>query len=191
MGIRDRAGVYFADRYGLVEAASIEPVPGREPSPRELKALVLEGRRGGLGRLFTEPQFPPAAARVVAREANLTLTLVDPIGGVPGRGADPRVDAFQPPPVCPGAPGCPVGSARGRPAPSVALPPASQSTLTPAQLFPEISLPWTSAPRPLTATPSCPLSWIQLSSTFVPGPANTPQPWFHRSQATWWFTRIS
>ncbi len=90
-----RAWVYFADRYGLVEAASIEPVPGREPSPRELKALVLEGRRGGLGRLFTEPQFPPAAARVVAREAHLALTLVDPIGGVPGRETYPALMRFN------------------------------------------------------------------------------------------------
>ena len=90
-----RAWVYFADRYGLVEAASIEPIPGREPSPRELKALVEEGRRGGLGRLFTEPQFPPAAARVVAREAGLALTLVDPIGGVPGRETYPALMRFN------------------------------------------------------------------------------------------------
>lgn len=90
-----RAWVYFADRYGLVEAASIEPVPGREPSPRELKALVEAGRRGGLGRLFTEPQFPPAAARVVAREAGLELTLVDPIGGVPGRATYPELMRFN------------------------------------------------------------------------------------------------
>lgn len=90
-----RAWVYFADRYGLVEAASIEPVPGREPSPRELKALVSEGRRGGLGRLFTEPQFPPAAARVVADEAGLALTLVDPIGGVPGRATYPELMRFN------------------------------------------------------------------------------------------------
>jgi len=90
-----RAWVYFADRYGLVEAASIEPVPGREPSPRELKALVEEGRRGGLGRLFTEPQFPPAAARVVASEAGLALTLVDPIGGVPGRETYPALMRFN------------------------------------------------------------------------------------------------
>jgi ABC-type Zn uptake system ZnuABC Zn-binding protein ZnuA len=90
-----RAWVYFADRYGLVEAASIEPVPGREPSPRELRALVEEGRRGGLGRLFTEPQFPPAAARVVAREAGLELTLVDPIGGVPGRATYPELMRFN------------------------------------------------------------------------------------------------
>lgn len=90
-----RAWVYFADRYGLVEAASIEPVPGREPSPRELRALVEEGRRGGLGRLFTEPQFPPAAARVVAREAGLALTLVDPIGGVAGRETYPALMRFN------------------------------------------------------------------------------------------------
>lgn len=90
-----RAWVYFADRYGLVEAASIEPVPGREPSPRELKALVTEGRQGGLGRLFTEPQFPPAAARVVANEAGLDLTLVDPIGGVPGRATYPELMRFN------------------------------------------------------------------------------------------------
>lgn len=90
-----RAWVYFSDRYGLVEAASIEPVPGREPSPRALKELVDEGRRGGLGRLFTEPQFPPAAARVVAREAGLGLTLVDPIGGVPGRETYPALMRFN------------------------------------------------------------------------------------------------
>lgn len=90
-----RAWIYFADRYGLVEAASIEPVPGREPSPHELKALVEEGRRGGLGRLFTEPQFPPAAARVVAREAHLELALVDPIGGVPGRETYPQLMRFN------------------------------------------------------------------------------------------------
>ncbi len=70
-------------------------MPGREPSPRELKALVVEGRRGGLGRLFTEPQFPPAAARVVASEAGLALTLVDPIGGVPGRETYPALMRFN------------------------------------------------------------------------------------------------
>ena len=76
---------YFAERYGLKPAAAIEPAPGREPSPREIRELVLVARREKLRTLFTEPQFPEEAARVVAEEAGLRLATVDPIGGVPGR----------------------------------------------------------------------------------------------------------
>ncbi len=79
------AWIYFAARYGLKVAGSIEPVPGREPTPREIRALILAARREHLRTLFTEPQFPPDAARVVAHEAGLDVETVDPIGGVPGR----------------------------------------------------------------------------------------------------------
>jgi ABC-type Zn uptake system ZnuABC Zn-binding protein ZnuA len=79
------AWVYFADRYGLGAGASIEPVPGREPSPKAIRALVLGARRDKVRTLFTEPQFPPDMARVVAAEAGLSLSTVDPIGGVAGR----------------------------------------------------------------------------------------------------------
>ncbi len=79
------AWVYFADRYGLRVGASIEPVPGREPSPKELRALILGARRENVRTLFTEPQFPPDVARVVAAEAGLAVATVDPIGGVAGR----------------------------------------------------------------------------------------------------------
>ncbi len=75
----------FAERYGLRTVGSIEPVPGREPSPRDLAALVATARREGIRTLFTEPQFPPSAARVVAEEAGIRVATADPIGGVPGR----------------------------------------------------------------------------------------------------------
>jgi ABC-type Zn uptake system ZnuABC Zn-binding protein ZnuA len=75
----------FASRYGLRTVGSIEPVPGREPSPRDLAALVTTARREGIRTLFTEPQFPLSAARVVADEAGIRLATADPIGGVPGR----------------------------------------------------------------------------------------------------------
>jgi zinc transport system substrate-binding protein len=81
------AWAYFGDRYGLRVGAAIEPVPGREPSPKDIRALLLGARREGVRTLFTEPQFPPDVARVVAAEAGLRLALVDPIGGVPGRGS--------------------------------------------------------------------------------------------------------
>jgi ABC-type Zn uptake system ZnuABC Zn-binding protein ZnuA len=75
----------FASRYGLRTVGSIEPVPGREPSPRDLVALVSTAHREGIRTLFTEPQFPPSAARVVADEAGIRVATADPIGGVPGR----------------------------------------------------------------------------------------------------------
>lgn len=79
------AWTHFAERYDLRMAATIEPAPGREPSPRELKTLIDSARTGGYGVLFTEPQFPLTAARVVAADAGLALQTVDPIGGVAGR----------------------------------------------------------------------------------------------------------
>jgi ABC-type Zn uptake system ZnuABC Zn-binding protein ZnuA len=76
---------HFVARYGLRMAGSIEPAPGREPSPRELRALVDEARAGGFDVLFTEPQFPESAAMAIASDAHLRVGLLDPIGGVPGR----------------------------------------------------------------------------------------------------------
>ncbi len=76
---------YFAARYGLRQAGSIEPAPGREPSPRQLRALIDDARSGEFDVLFTEPQFPESAARVVASDGGLHLARLDPIGGVAGR----------------------------------------------------------------------------------------------------------
>ncbi|HEX7579552.1 MAG TPA: metal ABC transporter substrate-binding protein [Thermoanaerobaculia bacterium] len=76
---------HFVARYGLRMAGSIEPAPGREPSPRQLRALIDEARAGGFDVLFTEPQFPESAARAIASDAGLRIGLLDPIGGVPGR----------------------------------------------------------------------------------------------------------
>ncbi len=76
---------YLLHDYGLVNGGSIEPVPGREPSPRELRALIDLVRERSIPVLFTEPQFPLSAARVVSVDAGIRLVLVDPLGGVPGR----------------------------------------------------------------------------------------------------------
>jgi len=76
---------YLAERYGLVVAGSIEPVPGREPSPKDLLRLVASARSRNLTAVFTEPQFPTGAARVIAGDAGLKLEELDPFGGVPGR----------------------------------------------------------------------------------------------------------
>jgi zinc transport system substrate-binding protein len=76
---------YFAERYGLEIAAVIEPVPGREPTPRELQSLIAQVRATGTPALFCEPQFDRRPAELIAKECGLPLLEMDMLGGGPGR----------------------------------------------------------------------------------------------------------
>lgn len=76
---------YLLSRYGLVLVGEIEDAPGKEPTPRQLKALVDTIRRTGTRAVFTEPQLPSRPAEVLAEAAGVKLAILDPNGGVPGR----------------------------------------------------------------------------------------------------------
>ncbi|MCX8071020.1 MAG: metal ABC transporter substrate-binding protein [Candidatus Binatia bacterium] len=72
---------YFAHRYGLVEAATVEPVPGRELSAKEMIALVEQVRRSGARALIVEPYVFSKVASQIAAETGIRLVTVDPFGG--------------------------------------------------------------------------------------------------------------
>jgi zinc transport system substrate-binding protein len=93
-GLRNRrfialhaAWTYFAPRYNLVQAAVVEPFPGREPSPRYLASLAQLMRREQVLAVVIEPQLSTSAAQALARETGARVGLMDPYGGpgVPGR----------------------------------------------------------------------------------------------------------
>ena len=69
---------YFAREYGLVIAAVIEREPGREPSAAELADTVKLVKKSGIKVLFTEPQYPSAAADTIARETGAVVYVLDP-----------------------------------------------------------------------------------------------------------------
>jgi zinc transport system substrate-binding protein len=75
---------YFAARYGLEVAAVVEPVPGREPTAREIADLIALVKQENVAALFSEPQLDPRASEVIAHETGLPLVQVDPVGGLPG-----------------------------------------------------------------------------------------------------------
>ena len=81
------AWTYFAPRYNLVQAAVVEPFPGREPSPRYLAGLARLMRREQVRAVVIEPQLSTTAAQALARETGARVGLMDPYGGpgVPGR----------------------------------------------------------------------------------------------------------
>lgn len=78
------AWVYFARRYGLEQAAVIEPFPGRGPSPRSLAEVVRIARDIGAKAIFAEPQLNPKAAKIIAKEVGIEVLYLDPMG-------DPRL----------------------------------------------------------------------------------------------------
>ena len=76
---------YFASDYGLKIVAVIEPYPGKEPSAAYLKEVFETLHDRPVGALYTEPQLDPRPAQVLAKEADLPLHELDPVGGLPGR----------------------------------------------------------------------------------------------------------
>ncbi|MFH1974094.1 MAG: metal ABC transporter substrate-binding protein [Pseudomonadota bacterium] len=72
---------YFARRYGLESAGVIESVPGKSPTPLEIKRIVENIKIHGVKAVFAEPQFNPKVAEVIAREAGIKVLMLDPMGG--------------------------------------------------------------------------------------------------------------
>jgi len=71
---------YFAQRYGLVQAAVIEAAPGREPSPTRLADVVSVVREINARAIFAEPQLSPKAAETIATESGVQVLYLDPLG---------------------------------------------------------------------------------------------------------------
>ncbi len=79
---------YFARRYQLQEVGVIEVAPGREPTPRALQNIINAIKRYNIKVIFSEPQFSPRLAEVLAKEAGVSVLSLDPIGGRPPYGDD-------------------------------------------------------------------------------------------------------
>jgi ABC-type Zn uptake system ZnuABC Zn-binding protein ZnuA len=76
---------YFAEAFGLEVAAVFEPYPGREPSPRFVAEFQRQVRARGVRTVFAEPQLSLDPFRPLARDLGVTLSVLDPLGGVTGR----------------------------------------------------------------------------------------------------------
>ena len=73
---------YFAARFGLAIAATVEPAPGAPPSPAALGALVDRMRATGIRVLVAEPYASAGLVRQIAeRSGARAVTLVPSVGG--------------------------------------------------------------------------------------------------------------
>jgi ABC-type Zn uptake system ZnuABC Zn-binding protein ZnuA len=70
---------YFARRFGYEIVASIEPIPGQEPSAKELVRMVelIHSRR--VKAVTSEPQLPSALPDMLARETGIKVLVLNPL----------------------------------------------------------------------------------------------------------------
>lgn len=76
---------YFADAFGLHIAATFEPFPGKEPTPQYLATLSEILKEHSVTTLYLEPQMATSAIETFAKDNNLTIGTLDPLGGAEGR----------------------------------------------------------------------------------------------------------
>jgi zinc transport system substrate-binding protein len=74
----------FAERYGLRVAAVLEPVHGREPTPKRLSRILEAIPSEGVAAILVPAGEGGAAARVAAEETGLPLRELVILGGAPG-----------------------------------------------------------------------------------------------------------
>jgi len=76
---------YFLRRFGIEVVGTVEVAAGSEPSPRDLQRLLATFRAKGVEAIFTHPQLPDRAARVLAEAAGVPVYQLDPLGGGEGK----------------------------------------------------------------------------------------------------------
>lgn len=77
---------YLAERYGLEQVAVTGLSPEAEPSPQDLRRVVEQVRRTKATTVFVEPLLSKRAAQTVAREADATVAVLDPLESRPAHG---------------------------------------------------------------------------------------------------------
>lgn len=68
---------HFGEAYGLKQVA-VE-VEGKEPSAKQLAALIEKARREDVKVIFAEPQFARSSAEAVARATGARVETIDPL----------------------------------------------------------------------------------------------------------------
>lgn len=76
---------YFAEEFGLKLAGVINREPGSSPDAKELAETIATIKKLRVKALFTEPQYPVAAAAIIARETGIPLHHLDPAVSGPVR----------------------------------------------------------------------------------------------------------
>lgn len=87
---------YFADHYGLTLVGTYEPVEGKQPTIDDLENLRTIIENNTLHTFYAEPQKASSAAtRFLHDDFGLTISVLDPVGGLEGRESYEKLMLFN------------------------------------------------------------------------------------------------
>lgn len=73
---------YFADEFNLDIVGVFVNSPGKEPTPQYLKKLHDTTKQNNIKAVFSEPQLSPETIKPFVDDLNLSLYILDPLGGI-------------------------------------------------------------------------------------------------------------
>lgn len=76
---------YFAKDLDLEIVATVEPFPGKEPTPAYILSLEETLNENEVKVLFKEPQLPDSSLTPITEGKDIAIYTLDPLGGVEGR----------------------------------------------------------------------------------------------------------
>jgi zinc transport system substrate-binding protein len=76
---------YFAEEFGLEIVGVFEPTPGVQARPQFMKEIYDTAVNNNIKALFSEPQLAKDVVSSVAKDLNMDLYVLDPLGGIEGR----------------------------------------------------------------------------------------------------------
>ncbi|MGM0366014.1 MAG: metal ABC transporter substrate-binding protein [Actinomycetota bacterium] len=79
------AWIYLAEELGIEQVMSVEPFPGKEPTPEYIIELQKAIEEYDIEIIFIEPQLSAQTVNFLAQDMGLEVRVLDPLGGTEGR----------------------------------------------------------------------------------------------------------
>jgi zinc transport system substrate-binding protein len=76
---------YFAKDHKVSVITTFEEFPGEEPTAQYLAKFQQKIKEKNVRVIFSEPQFSTKPLEPIAKDLGVTISVLDPLGGVPGR----------------------------------------------------------------------------------------------------------
>lgn len=76
---------YYLKRFHINLAGIIEPIPGKEPTPKELQEIIRLVKKQNVKAILTHSQLSDRPAQLVSESTGVKQIELDPIGGSTGK----------------------------------------------------------------------------------------------------------